>query len=65
MSNWIIRELQKRAWAEEVFPEIDPASAKLLERGVHTAVVTGGRGAIEGVYNHFNKDPREDEGKCI
>ncbi len=57
MSNWIIKELEKKAWAEAVFPEIDKFYAKMLERGTRRFVMTG---VQEGATYASKKKNRKD-----
>lgn len=59
MSNWIIKELEKKAWAEHLFPELQPFYAKMLERGTRRAVMTG---AVD-VDKYMNKKKKRKDGQ--
>ena len=59
MSNWIIKELEKKAWAEAVSPEIDKFYAKMLERGTRRFVMTG----VQEGANYASKRNKRKDGK--
>lgn len=59
MSNWIIRSLEKKAWAEAIFPEMSPFFTKMLERGTRRAVMEGATDIGKFVSNK-RREHRED-----